>query len=437
MGLIGFGPRPIPGGGAPRGAMLFAGLARAARAGGLGLACAIGMAAGSGDKGQFLVVQSANPPAVTLPFIPDELGGLAQGTTPAGARMKGYAEKALSRFRQRFGRGPESPLEIAVAFCDWVANTMRHPQFWPVDPGAPRYSPLHDAAYNALQPDPLLMLEYTLRFDPADAATWPSPQCGHQNRVVIGLLNTMGIHGRMVALQQHTGLEFFSTRLHKWVYIDSTYNEHYVVKGPSGETVPVNAAEIHAMTLLGRLGELQVVKHGYPGKDQAYMKLFPLGFLRYAVPTYAKLFGEEARRLGGESNMVMVSDDLPTKDHTRIWAAKDPTRSLIEPFWFSLAGVRDSTLVSPVLDALSLAKTPEYESEGLAVVLRSHLPYTVSFQQFFPNPGVWRRVHTVADPRPGPAESGPILLVRGSGRTRLRAIDSAGNATQEFIIHVE
>jgi len=65
------------------------------------------------------------------------------------------------------------------------------------------------------------------------------------------------------------------------------------------------------------------------------------------------------------------------------------------------------------------------------------LPYTVSFQQFFPNPGVWRRVHTVADPRPGPAESGPILLVRGSGRTRLRAIDSAGNATQEFIIHVE
>jgi hypothetical protein len=385
-----------------------------------------------------MVLSNPIATAMQFPFIPDDLGPMVAGGTPVAKRMRSYAGVALNRFRERFGRAPANDLETATAMADWVATVMKHPEFWPADPSLPRYNPLHDPVYNQLQPDPLKMLEYTLQFDPNNAETWPSPQCGHQNRVVIGLLNSLGIYGRMVALQLHTGLEFFSFRLHKWIYIDATHNEHYVYHdSKGGPGIPLNAAEIHALTLARRLKEVDVVKHGYPGSNFVYLALYPQGFLRYAVTTYMKQFGEEGKVRGGDDILIMVSEDIPRRSTHKFWSPDDPNHEHTEPYWFDLNGVRDPALVSPVLDALGLAGEVASDSTGIHFTLKSALPYTASFQESLPGTKDWEPVYTVASPGPTPIASTSLNLGPNAGVVRFRAVDTAGNATQEFIVNVE
>ena len=387
---------------------------------------------------RFLVLQASVDPASPYVFVPENLGPLVAGQGAAARAMRGFAQKALDRFRERFGHAPANDLQQAVAVADWVATVMKHPAYWPKDPVAPRYNPLHDGVYNDLQPDPWKMLDYTLRFDPADAESWPSPQCGHQNRVVIGLLNALGLYGRVVVLQLHTGLEFFSFRLHKWVYLDATHNEHYVLRAAAGAgPVPLNAAELHGLTLAHRLGEVAVVKHGYPGADVVYLALNPQGFLRYAVPMDMKQYGAEGKAKGGPENFLMVAEDLPRPATHALWSAQDPNHAATEPTWFQFSGVRDPALASPVLDALGLEGGVAVDGAGVHFTLRSALPYTVAFQRFLPAGRAWSPLGTVAAPGALPAQSAVLNLSPGAGTVRLRAVDTAGNASQEFVIHVE
>ena len=386
---------------------------------------------------KYQILRTSNAPSCEYPYIPEDLGPLVHLTTPVAKKMRAYAETALEAYTRKHGHVPVDDLQVAVAMADWVAVTMKHPSYYPVDPALPRYNPLHDANYNSISPDPLKMLEYTLRFDPADAENWPSPQCGHQNRVVIGLLNSMGIHGRLVALQLHTGLEFFSFRLHKWVYIDATHNEHYVLHDPEGGPgMPLNASEIHALTLARRLGAVDVVKHGYPGKDIVYLALQPQGFLRFAVPMFMKQYGAAGRAVGGNENYIMVSEDWLKPGVDQFWSPEDPNHEKTEPAWFALSGVRDSSLVNAALDSLGTVSAVVSDGTGVHFRLRSGLPYTAAFERYIPGSKAWVSEQSVPESRPTPTESLPIDLLPGTGTVRFRAVDDAGNSTQEFVIHV-
>lgn len=384
---------------------------------------------------RYQVLSPPVPQATTIPFVPEDLG--AMGRSAEGARLRAFAKLALAAFERKYGHRPTTDLQIAMALADWVASVMLHPAYHPSDPGRPRYNPLHDPAYNQLNPDPLKMLLYTLRFDPRDAEKWPSPQCGHQNRVLAGLLNSVGLHARVVTLQLHRGLEFYSFQLHKWIYIDATHNEHYVLRGGADGEIPLGVRELHELTLAHRQAEVEVVKHGYPDIEVVYLAIHPYGFLRYALLFYMKQLGPAGKAFGGASLLTAVTERPLDPVRDRVWTPDDPQQDPTEPFWFTLNSLSDPGLLDPALDALTLAGPIATTPEGLEFVLESRLPYTAGFERSTLEREARPLVMDVDTPGPEPVKSPTLRLPRGAGKVTFRAFDTFGNRTQEFVIHVD
>jgi hypothetical protein len=284
--------------------------------------------------------------------------------------------------------------------------------------------------YETLAGEAVRILNYTLAFDPADGANWPSPLCTFQNYVAAGMLNLLGLHARLVDVG-HTGLEFYSFTHYKWIWMDATYNEHYVAT--DGKLLGV--LDLHRLTLRGGIDQVRPVKHGYPTaafRSNTYLWLQPRRFRQYAVTLYMDSFGGSGRRLSKFHTVVyspvpppdyqplpgeiLNYDRYPEPGGWRQWPQTDNPESLDTP-----------------VGRLAMFDGVTPGSNGINLRLLSYLPYTQRFEMRLGN-GAWLAVHAYERPENGPVLSSEIVAPWNGGTVSVRAVDNVGNATLALVI---
>jgi hypothetical protein len=205
-----------------------------------------------------------NPPAFVSP-VPPAYYEAQDLTAPSVRKLRQRVDKILAE-----AGNPRDEVGKVKALCNWVAENLRHPGF-----NVTYKKRTHDLEYDKMAHDPVATIEYTEKFLPLDPATWPSPECSQQADVLVGLLNTIGLHGRIICIKGHGTVEYFSPTLRKWVYVDPTFNEMYVTK--TRPDLYCSTLEMRCLTLGGCVSLLQPVKCGpIPGRD--YLQLYPTGF---------------------------------------------------------------------------------------------------------------------------------------------------------------
>lgn len=221
---------------------------------------------------------------------------------------------------------PTDELKKVGALSNYVAETLRHSHF---DRRIKRRTP--DPKFDTFRHDPVKILAYVETFMPFDPKTWPNPWCTHQNDVLIGLLNGIGLHGRIHNITGHVGAEYFSIQYRKWVYIDSTFNEYYVRKGHPD--MPLSTLEMIQLTKAGRQDELLSVKFGtYP--SQSYISAFPKGFDVAFMPKMWMATFDQNEAKNTKPNLVNFGG--PLSDYQKPY----PKAATIEAVDFPLSLIR-------------------------------------------------------------------------------------------------
>ena len=207
------------------------------------------------DAGRMLYLPD-NPPPFVSPQEP--IYYMAQDlSVPSVLKLrKKITDKILSD-----AGNPTNELERVKVLCNWVAENLRHPSF------NPTYKNRNcDPKYSTFCHDPVAIIEYTLKFFPIDPKTYPSPWCSFQSSALVGLLHTIGLHGRDLNTQAHVPAEYYSPTFQKWVYKYSGFRG-----------VPLSALEMRDLCLAGMENTLIPVKCGkYP--HTTYIDSAPYGF---------------------------------------------------------------------------------------------------------------------------------------------------------------
>ncbi|HWX03207.1 hypothetical protein [Collimonas sp.] len=347
-----------------------------------------------------------------------------------------YKAAVFQQWTSKHGRTPTGDFEIAQAVVDWIASNLRHPAFWPEDPSLPRFYAQYtgDPMYATLADEPLRILNYTMSHDPNNAKTWPSPLCTYQNEAAAGILNYLGLHARLVDVEGHTGLEYFSPTFHKWIWMDSTFNEHYLQTLSNGTTVPLGVRELNALTLAGQLSTVSAVKHGVPSAKfpvNTYIIAHPHGFREYAVTTNMNLFAGAGKNRQRWDTFVFSPE--PPATYVRLPGEVihfDQQASSNGFYYWPI--VDSSRLLDYPLDSIAIATPPVANgANGLTVKIISFLPYTTSFDvSRTVSGGAWTQQQQISQPSNLPATSQEIRLDWGSGTWQLRGRDAVGNTTQ-------
>lgn len=320
-----------------------------------------------------------------------------------------------------------------MAITDWVAATMLHPSFYPSFGAKEKYYPNAPSAFLMTYPSAIDTLEYILKFNPRDRKQWPSPYCDHQNNVVGGLLSLAGLYSQTVGVSGHTGLQFFSWDYGKWIWCEATFNEHYLLVEPGRQPLPLGVMDLHNLTNSKQLDKVRVVKHGYP--DTVYLNTAPDGFRRFV--TYQTPWFSTKTALPAEvPRWAVVSLDPPLTSATDKWVPGASPGALVPPDILNAGMVHDPSASYQKLDAIGLSSPIAKLDEGIRFSLRTLLPYTASFEITRGLGDQW--IPMEATPKPGflPAETRPITLTWDSGLVRIRAVDTFGNHSQEFIIRM-
>lgn len=378
----------------------------------------------------FEVVRNSKVSYPLFPYFPEDLAPLHVKGNPAN-RLDKHIRAALSRYSSHFKKQPGDDLEMAVAITDWVAATMLHPSFYPsFDSPDKIYAPTPHPFFMT-NPSAVEQLEFVLKFDPADAKNWPSPFCDHQNTVAAAMLNYLGIHAQKVNVSDHSGLQFYSRQLHKWIWCEATFNEHYILEEPDGSIVPLGVKDLHRLTVSGDLDQVRVVKHGYP--TVTYLDIQPDGFKRYMTFNVTWPF----TKAGHPEDIpvwVMVSDGPPLKRADEKWSPLAQVPFIIPSAWLDAPTCHDPELNDTELDALGLIGPIRHLDDGVEFSLRSLLPFTEFFEMSSSMNNRWIPFQHKGRPTALPTDSTPIHLTWPAGTVRIRAVDTVGNRTQEFII---
>ncbi|MBI4024063.1 MAG: hypothetical protein HY360_03725 [Verrucomicrobia bacterium] len=239
-----------------------------------------------------------NPPPFVEPeapiyYEPQDL------SAPSAVKFREKTVKILAE-----AGNPTDDLKRAMALCDWIINkTMIHPYFH-----KEFKRKVHDPVYDTMAHDPVMILEYTEKFLPVDPETWPAPECTMQADVFVGLMNTLGYHGRVLNIQGHVASEYFSPSLRKWVYVDTSFNEFYEKSGASG--VPLSVLEARDLTLAGQEASLVPVKCGPSPKN--YIQIYPKGFGVLYSPLMWEANFDQKSKTNKKPNMLVFGDsDIP------------------------------------------------------------------------------------------------------------------------------
>lgn len=422
------------------------------------MGCAFGLVllgcaafAAQADAGHY-VTDIYGSPALAAPFYAQDLA-----VAKADAQMNTYVAQAMAQFQAKQGRSPESELERAAATADWVSNNLRHPSFWPENPWAPRLYTGPAYNYDALYSDPLKIIQAALAVDPADGANYHWALCTHQNFALAGLLNAQGLHARVVSVAGHDGLEYFSFQFHKWVWMDATFNEHFVLRNTStGVETPLGAAELNAMTLNGTLTQVLTVKHGVPSASfpgGSYLQVQPHGFRQYAVHNFMSIYNGNGLNATRADTVVYVPPIPPSYQPIpgEVVLLSDPNNCAdfsspsctFGAAWTLWPQTDSSDILNPRLDDFYAAvQTHEGEPESPAtqdryaqIKMRSALPYTQYFQARNDSDTTWTNVATVSVPSTLPQTVVMAFYYSawgvGSAKVHLRAMDTFGNVTKE------
>lgn len=381
----------------------------------------------------FEIIQNSALRAVVFPFATENIGALRSPSHPASRLLAQVTGQALGDYAKAQKHPAATDLDVAVAVTDWVARTLRHPSFYPrPSEGIDPYPPESSAALTAVGNDAFKVLTLVLAADPRDAAHWPSPLCGQQNAVAALMLNYLGIYARLVNPQNHTGLEIYSRQLGKWVWCESTFNEHYVVQQPSGALLPLSAREIQLAILAGNTSSLHAVKHGFP--DTIYLNILPEGFRRYGVELNMLLTGPRPENLLGWDR-ILISGDRPIVQEDSQWVPGKPNPFPLPPWWFN-PQVADPAILDDSPFALGLSHPPAADVEGLEVRLSTRLPYCSSLEIRKAADKEWAAIEEITSPGFGQVDFRPIRLGWSDGLVRIRAKDSHQGSSTEFIINL-
>lgn len=369
-------------------------------------------------------------------FLAQDLAAARNDPADPNADLTTYVVRALEAFAQTRGRAPEQELDKVVAVVDWVASTLRHPAFYPEDPDLPRVYPVVSSPhYGSLGNEPVRIINYTLQFDPVQAQNWPSPQCTQQNLAAAGMLNVLGLHARLVDVEGHTGLEYYSFVHYKWIWVDATFNEHYV----DAHGVPLGVIELNRLTLDGGIEQVRAVKHGYPSAEFAintYLRRQPHGFRQYAVMRNMRIFGGKGWQLSKFDTVVYSPVPPPTYQPLpgeKLNFESDPASG----GWYFWPKTDNPEALDFPLGRVAIFDGVEPTDAGLSVVLRSFLPYTTRFQiRFGDAQQPWMTVAPVASPSSEPVLSAPIVVPWGSGVVSIRAVDNIRNVSLPLVLQL-
>ena len=388
------------------------------------------------------ILKNARVPLSPNAFMAQDLSVARHDPSDPNGDMAVHAWYVLKQFRDKHhGRSPQTDLEYAVAVTDWVSSNLRHPAFYPEDPYAPRFyhRMTEDPKYLTLNWEPVRIINYTLKFNPDDPVNWPSPQCTEQNFAAAGLLNYFGLHARMVDVEGHSGLEYYSFQYHKWVWCDSTFNEHYTFVGGD---IPLGVIELNELTLQGLTHQVSVVKHGYPTSaysENTYILRCPHGFRQYATTLYMNLFNKQGAGMR-RTDIVVYSPDPPSTYTPLPDEVTHYEESRDSGGWYYWSETNDAGSVDIPLDALSISGPISWDlvTRRAFLSVTSYLPYTSRFEQWSEASRTWITVARVAVPASRAQTSPQLTFALGYGTytVRLRAVDNVGNKTQEvsFVI---
>lgn len=369
--------------------------------------------------------------------------------------MSDFALAALQLYESKRGRQAESQHERALAVVDWVASNIRHPEFWPEDPLQPRELEV-STIFESLRWDPLRIIQTALAYRSTLGVL-----CTAQNVAAAGLMNALGMHARLVHVQGHDGLEYYSFAEHRWIWMDSTFNEHYRRINDDGSYSYLGVRELNALTLAGELGRVEAVKHGTPSgaySNGTYIRHNPNGFRQYAVSLYMNNYngyGHLATILETVVYEPKLPADFPLTPNDQVLYLSDPA-NCVDPAsanckwgaaWTLWPKTDSASRLNPQLDELKVnVLTREGEpatastlNSQILLELRSVLPYTSQFQLRWGSEGSWE---VLAMPKTISAlpvtlrASVPLTPASTTGLRSfsLRALDTVNNATKEVTL---
>jgi len=386
------------------------------------------------QQGTYKVLKSSTIPVGVREFHAQDLMAAREEST---GTLKLAYEGALSQFAGKYGRAPQDDLETAAAICDWVASHLRHPHFYPEDPFLPRFYKhlTPDLQYNSFYWDPAKTISYTLQFDPSDAENWPSPLCTSQNFAAAGIMNYAGLHARLCYVEGHDGLEYYSWKYKKWIWCDSTFNEHFLLTFSDGTFLPLGAKELQELTLYNGLQKVQTVKHGYPDETIAsysYLGAHPHGFRRYGPFLYMQTLNGMGRYV---SSTYMGTSGLPVPE-TYIPAANEIVQLELDiPGLFSRLPFHTDPLQLDVpLNAITIGDTVSPQPDVLIINLRTWLPHAARFEVQYGAETPWQTLELISTPSATGRTSSIIRLPWNSGIVSFRAKDKVGNTSETLTI---
>ena len=383
--------------------------------------------------GTFKVIATSEIPTGVRDFDGQNLLAAREESTGV---LKAAYDGAIAGYTERHGRSPQDDLEIAAAICDWVALNLRHPYFYPEDPSLPRtYRPNFDPTYNNFYWDPVEIIRYTLSFDTNDAENWPSPFCTHQNFAAAGIMNFAGLHARVCTVENHDGLEYFSWKYQKWIWCDSTFNEHFLFPHMDGTLEPLGAKELQELTLFGGLERVVTVKHGHPDgtyPQYNYLDVSPHGFRRYAPIFYMNTLNGEGRSL---RRVDVISSCLPVP---ATYVATDNEVVELEldssSVFSLLPRVQDPRLLDVPIDALTFGDVVSPQKNALMFNLRTWLPHACRFESRHGDGALWQTIEMLSDPISTARTSCKLVLPWTAGVVSFRAVDCVGNTSKTFTL---
>lgn len=330
------------------------------------------------------IIVENNPPPFFSPVAP----AYFEAQDLSAESVKKLREKVIGILEKAGNPGDE--LSKVEVLCNWTAETLKHPLFIK---GVKNRIQVKE--YSTFCHDPVKIIEFTEKFLPLNLETWPSPLCSNQNDALTGLLNCIGLHGRLVLITGHDVAEYYSPTFRKWVYIDASFNEFYEdTKNPG---IPLSILEMGRMSRNQQQKQLKPIKCGsFP--QQSYIDVYPYGFDCAFIP-----------------KMWMATFDLKEKTNTRPnlivygktnvdFAKSYPRTALIESVEFPLGLIRADGAV---------LKWPK-----VSVKLNNCIPY-FSRYEYSDSDGKWTKLDK--DTYEWDCSKQAALKFRG--------VDNAGNAS--------
>jgi hypothetical protein len=379
------------------------------------------------------IVQSSVIPPNVFPFLPEDLASLRDHSRPWFRTVDRVTNQALADFAIINSRPAVSDMDKAIAVTDWVARTLRHPSFYPKpEESLPAYRPAPDKYLETHSANAYQILSYVLAADPMDSENWPSPYCSHQNRVASLMMNFLGYYCRLIDCEAHTGMEFYSWQARKWIWCESTFNEHYVYNTGHGFSLPLSVRELHDLERQGLVSRIVAVKHGYP--ETIYINVAPQGFYRYLTHSYMKLVGPLAD-ITPKGSVIMVSEDSPLLTEDSLWVPGVPNALKPAPV-FREPQIFQESLLNESISGLGLNRPIIQSDEGIKISLVCQLPNVTSFEVWKESIKVWEKFDILQSNPTGYVQFEPPLLDWDSGLVRIRGQDAVGNYSNEFIIHL-